>query len=162
MKQLQAKATLAVTEVMSLNMLMWLTMLTLFAGLLCVAAAIYMALATVVPAALAALIAGLVLIAVCAALAAAISRAVRGATAPAAETTTASSGETNADTGVSAVVGRRADEWVHDHSDLALAGALAAGVALAASPRLRHYVARTAGPLVARKVSRTVRDVMRQ
>lgn len=161
MKQLQAKATQAVTEVMGLNMLMWLTMLTLFAGLLCIAAAIYLALAVVVPAALAALIAGLVLLGICAALAIAISRAMRRATAvPAAATGTAGSGDTtdHSTDNISAAVGQRAGEWTREHSDIALAGAFAAGIALAVSPRLRAYAARTAGPLLARKLSHLVRD----
>lgn len=165
---IQAKATRAVSQVMSLNMLMWLAMLTLFAAILALATAMYMALASVLAPGLAALFTGLALLGVFILLAIGIGLGLRQATQSAdkpekpVEKPVKKPAEARADNTVEQnlrpVIGDRATEWTRDNTGLAVVGALSAGVLLAASPRLRHLLVRAAGPIVTRKAIRAVQD----
>lgn len=158
-RAIQTKLTTAVTQAMSLNMLMWLTMLTLFAGLLCLAAAMYLALAAVLAPALAALFTGLALLGVCLLLVIGIRLALRAAAKPAAQPPQPRAGtptDNAIEHGLRPVIGNRATDWTRDNTDMAIAGALAAGVIVAASPELRHAVARAAGSIVNRRIGRAI------
>lgn len=154
---IQAKAAHTVSLVMSLNMLMWLTMLTFFASVLSLAAAIYLAIAAVLGPALAALFAGLALLGVFIVLAVVIRMALRPA-----PKSTEKEREPRIDNAVEhnlrPIIGNRATDWTRDHTGAAIVGALAAGVILTASPKLRHFMVRAAGPILTRKAISAVQD----
>lgn len=152
------KATQAVTQLMSLNALMWLTMLTCLAGVLFLATAIYLTIAAVAAPALAALVAGLALL-VLFVLQVAL---IRWATRPAPDRGAAQPAESRTDRTAESSPGpvntKGLADWSRNNADVATAGALVVGIALAASPGLRHFVVRAAGPVVIRKCSRLLRD----
>lgn len=156
---IQAKATQAVSQLMSLNMLMWLTMLTFFAGILFLAAAVYMAWALILPPAIAALLAGIALLIVCALLA----LPIYVATQRSAGTTGGQTAEPRADNTTEPrsepVVSDPAAEWASRNTGIVTACALAAGIAFAASPGLRRFALRTAGPIITRKLIHALEDV---
>lgn len=164
--RLQAKATRAASQLMSLNLLMWLSMLLLFSGIMFLAAAAYLAMAMVLAPALAALFTGLGLLVVFLLLAAVIFLALRAANRPAprAPAQPAASpaepprGGDAIDHNLRPIIGARATDWTRDNTGIAITGALAAGVLLAASPGLRRFVVRSAGPIVTRKLINAVQD----
>ncbi len=147
----------AISQVMSLNMLMWLTMLTFFAGLLACAAAAYLGMASALAPWLAALLTGLGLIGVFILLALLIKRALRP---PAQEPKPEKVPRVDnaVEQNLRPVIGDRATDWTRDHSGMAIVGALAAGAILTASPKLRHFVVRAAGPIFTRKIINAVQD----
>ena len=49
------------------------------------------------------------------------------------------------------ILGNQATDWAKRNSGLAIAGALTAGVVIAASPRTRALIAGAAGPIFTRK-----------
>lgn len=157
MGNIQARAAQAVSQIMSLNMLMWLTMLTLFAAILYLAAAVYMAIAMALGPPLAALLTGLSLLGVFILLVAVIVLALRQP-----DKTVAETAKPRVDNAVEhnlrPLIGNRATDWTRDNTGIAITGALAAGVLLAASPRLRHFVVRSAGPIITRKIIRSVQE----
>lgn len=158
-----ARASRAVSGMMSLNVLIWLTMLTLFAGLLALAAAAYLALAAVLPPAIAALLAGAALLLTGLILALVTWRLTRQ---PHSQTAATSSDATTQAADASASPQQHATRSVVGHArnnpDIAIAAGLAAGVALTVSPALRGFVVRTAGPVAARFVGRAVRRMTDQ
>lgn len=136
-------------------MLMWLTMLTLFAAILCLAAAGYMAMASVLSPALAALFTGLGLLLLVAVLVVTIRTAVRSAAAtPQPPKPQADDGE--AQRNVAQTIDQKA-QWLENNHDIAIAGALAVGVALAASSGLRRTLVRAAGPMLVRSAARAMK-----
>lgn len=154
---IRAKATRAVSAAMSLNMLMWLSMLLLFAAVMFLAAAAYMAMASALTPALAALFTGVGLLVLFMALAAVIYLALRQSAGPA-ETP----GGRRTDNAVTQAAGPdpgdpAADRY-RNNTDMVVAGALAAGMVIAASPGLRRMVLRSAAPVVARKLIRAAQD----
>lgn len=158
---LQAKITQTLTRLMGLNMLMGLAMLTLFAGLLLLAAAAYMAMAMVLASALAALFTGLGLLAVFGLLAALCWPALRSSSATA-DTDAQPQDDNAVEQQLRPLIGDRAANWTHNNTEIVVAGALVTGVALAASPALRHFLLRTLGPLVTRQAINTLRDSSEQ
>lgn len=156
--KVQAKAIQAVSQLMSLNMLMWLTMLILFAALLSLAAAAYMAIAAVLAPAIAALLTGIGLLAVFALLGIVIVRVTRPPTGKSSGSSVESSTDNTAEQDNSALIGNSTTDWARDHSGTVLVGALVSGVVLAASPGLRRFAVRTAGPLIVRKLARGLQD----
>lgn len=157
----QAKATQAVSQLMSLNMLMWLAMLTLFAGVLYLAMALYLAIALVLGPAWAALISGLGLCLLFALMAGGIRALVYSAASVPQETSAEPPSHDHADDKAPSLDDNPAADWARQHPGWAAAGALTAGVALAASPALRRFTARAAGPAVTRWVLPKVRDAMK-
>lgn len=155
---IRTKATEAVTLLMSLNVLMWLTMLTCFAGELFLAGAIYLAVAAVLAPALAALIAGIALLLLFGLQVALI----RWATRPPPTKTEVQPAEMPTDNTPAHTPGLTSGkgliDWSRNNADVATAGAVVAGVALVVSPGLRHLVVRAAGPIVIRKCTRLLRD----
>lgn len=155
---IQAKATRAVSLLMSLNMLMWLTMLTLFAAILVLAAAAYTAMTIGLPPAIAALLTGVALLTVCAVLALLISLA----TSQSSGNTAVVASEEKSDEAEQAPAEpdfqSRALTWARDNPDITTACLLASGIALAASPSLRRFAFRTAKPIVVRKFNQKVED----
>lgn len=144
-------------------MLMWLTMLVLFACILFFAAASYLALAMVMVPAWAAFITGvglLVVFALLAGLTYALLTHAATKTSPQeqkqANTQTQPAGERQAANDDSIDV-RAGAQWMEKNYDVAIAGTLAAGVALAASPGLRRLAIRTAAPVVTRLAGRALR-----
>lgn len=146
-----------VAAAMAFHMVMWLAMLSLFAGLIGCAAAVYLAVAAVLPEALAALFAGLSLIGVFLILALVVGAAVRPS-----HRNKRAEHQPRVDNAVEQnlrpVIGDRATNWTKDHTGMAIVGALAAGTILTASPSLRHFLVRAAGPIVTRKAIRAVQD----
>jgi len=51
----------------------------------------------------------------------------------------------------------RKAQWLENNHDIAIAGALAVGVALAASSGLRRALVRTAGPVLIRSAARAIK-----
>ncbi len=146
-----------ISQVMSLNVLMWLTMLTFFAALLSCAAAAYLAMATTLAPWLAALLTGLGLVGVFILLVLLIKAALRPPAQEATEEKTPRI-DNAVEHNLRPVIGDRATNWTRDNSGMAVVGALAAGVILTASPKLRHFVVRAAGPIFTRKIIRAVQD----
>lgn len=146
---------------LSLNMLMWLIMLLLFAGLLGCAAALDMALAIIWPPAVAMLVASLALLAVCTTLALCLKHALRPSQ-PAPQSQPPSR-EPDIDQVIEdhirPVMGDRAADWTRQHTELAIFGAVATGLVLGASPRLRRIVMRATEPVLGRAFSRAVKDM---
>lgn len=142
---------------MSLNMALWLIMLLLLAGLLCCAGAIYLALAAVWPQALAALVAGVVLLGVCTTLALAAWLAVRRRPEPQ-PAAQESDNSQPVEGSVRAVVGDQAINWARDNTGLAIAGAVAAGAVLGASPGLRRSIMRISRPVAQRAFEQAVKQ----
>lgn len=159
---IQAKATQVVTQLMSLNRLMWLTMLIFFAGILVLAAAAYQAMALALPPAIAALLTGVALLVVSALLAGLIRLAIQPASGKRSAQTAGPPAESRPDETREHTprpdFNRRAVDWARENSDVATACAAAAGIALIASPGLRKFALRTAGPILARKVTQPVQD----
>lgn len=156
--KIQEKAVQAVSQLMSLNMLMWLTMLILFAAIACLAAAGYMALATVLAPALAALFTGLGLLLLVAVLVITIRTAIRSAATASEPTKPRTDDDTQrhrGDTSAHSTV-----QWVENNHDIAIAAALAAGIALAASSGLRRTLVRAAGPVLVRSVGRIMKKYL--
>lgn len=153
---IQTRAIHAVSQFLGLNVLMWLTMLTLFAAILFLAAAAYMALTTVLAPALAGLFSGLALLAVFLMLAIALGLMLRTPREPAQPPAEANDQPRQHQR--KPVLGERAGELARNHTDIVVAGALVAGVAVAASPGLRRFVVRAAGPLITRRLIRAVDD----
>lgn len=157
---MQARVLQGLSQLMSLNMLMWLTMLTLFAGIVTLAGAVYLAIAAVLAPALAGLLAGVSLLAVFVLLAVAVRLVLRAQAEPPEPTTPA---EPRVDNVVAQnlrpVIGDQAVDWTRSNTDIVIAGALVAGVALAASPKLRRFVVRSTGPIVTRKAIRAAQDL---
>lgn len=58
------------------------------------------------------------------------------------------------DEAVRPVIGDAASDWIENNALQASLGALAVGVAIAASPKLRNSITRIAGPLAARKLAK--------
>lgn len=156
---IQARITHGITQVMSLNMLMWLTMLTLFAAILFLAGAVYMALAAVLTPALASLLTGVSLLVLCALLIIVIRIATRAPARqsqqkPAESHTAPSATHTAVNNGEAHSAGDRTQRWVQNNPGIAIAGATAMGIALTASPRLRHFILRTTAPAVSQFAKR--------
>src|SRR5699024_2910657 len=87
---------------------------------------------------------------------------IRWATRPAPSQDAAQPAESRehqaAESNANPVNARSVADWSRNNADVATAGALAVGIALAASPGLRHFVVRAAGPVVIRKCSRLLRE----
>lgn len=146
-----------VAELLGLNIVMWLIMLLLFAGLICCAGALYLALAPVLPVAVAALLAGVALLIVCGILAFMAWAAFR----PSRESQPTRHEAKELDPvedSVRAVVGDRAADWTRQNTELVVVGAVAVGAALAFSPKLRKAVMQMSGPVVGRAISSTVKN----
>lgn len=139
-------------------MLMWLTMLLLFAAISCLAAAGYMALATVLAPALAALCTGLGLLLLVAVLVVTIRTAIRSAATasePTKPQTDDGAQQRRGDTPAHSTV-----QWVENNQDIVIAAALAAGIALAASSGLRRTLVRAAGPVLVRSAGRIMKKYL--
>lgn len=141
----------------SLNALLWLAMLTGLAAILCFAAAGWLALAPRVGASLASLWVGLALVAV-AALLGLCAYKVTHRPEPVAASAPPPTAEARLETGLRPLIGDQAVRWTREHTTLVAAGALAAGVLLAASPGVRRLVIGAAGPLLTRQATRLYRD----
>lgn len=149
---LQMKATRAVSQILGINTLMWLTMLVLLAGILFLATAACMAIAIVLPLAVAALVTGVILLIVFGLLALLTRRVIR---TPANQGTGKSAeSRTDDNTGHEPAtgIGQHTVDWARNNPDIAIAGALATGIALSASSNLRHFAIRTAAPILVRNV----------
>ena len=146
-----------VAQALSLNVLIWLTMLTLFAGLMACAASAYLAMAPVVTPALAALYTGLGLLVVFVLWLLVIQRILRTAPKPTVDTSESRDSGT-LEHNLRPVLGDRATDWTRDNAGLAVVGALALGTVIAASPSTRRFVVRAAGPIFTRKLIRSVQD----
>lgn len=140
---------------MGINMLMWLTMLVLFAGILFLAAASYMAIALALAPALAALLTGIGLLVTCGLLI----LVVRMQLYPARTRRSAmnQSAEPSTNTREPAA-GNQPVDWLRDNSDIALAGALVTGIVLIASPGLRRFAVRTIAPALGARALRALRN----
>lgn len=151
---IHARVRLALMQVMSLNMLMWLTMLTSFAGIVLLAAAAYMALAAVLTTALAALFVGIAMMLVGVVLTLLIrwvmSRTPAGATTVQTKTRT---GHMHAN-GIAATIRRYAAICTRRDNDAVLAGVLLAVIALSTSPGLRRLVLHNATRILRRAMTR--------
>lgn len=148
------KIILAVT---SLHMLAWLAMLVTLAGIIFLAVGVFGLLATVLPLwASALIIGGALLILVLLAILASVLLASRKRRKPPAAVPPRSTDQRIEDE-LSSIAGERATQWTKDNTGMAIAGALAAGVFLAANPRLRHTVYDAVRPLIRRKVQEAVR-----
>jgi len=133
-----------------LNVLMWLAMWIVFAGLMFCAAGAYMALAARVDPVQAALLVGGGLIAIVALIALVALLAARSG-----KPSEAKSLRNNPDNVLEhqlrPLVGDKATDWAKQNTGVALVGALSAGVLLAASPGMRRLLTRAALPMITRK-----------
>lgn len=150
------KATL--TQVISLNVLIWLAMLTLFAGLLACAAAAYLAMVQVLAPTFAALYTGLGLIGVFLLLVILLRRALAAQPKPPDAQPGLPRVDSTIEHNLRPVIGNRATDWTRDNTAMAIVGALAAGTIIAASPQVRHFVVRAIGPIFTRKIIRSVQE----
>jgi len=139
---------------------MWLIMLLLFAGLLGCATAIYMALVIIWPHAVAMLVASLVLLVVCAVLALCIRHALRPSQPAQSQPPPRGSDIDQAiEDNIRPIMGSRVTDWTRQNTELAIFGAVAAGLVLGASPRLRRIIMRASEPVLGRAFSRAVKDI---
>tara|TARA_R110001606_G_scaffold238009_2_gene386057 strand:- start:32718 stop:33179 length:462 start_codon:yes stop_codon:yes gene_type:complete len=137
------------SSLFSLHALVWLTMLTGLAALLCIASAAWLAMAPHVGAPLAALYTGVGLLVV----AVLLGWAVKGLTAkPDATSVSSPRNEQHIEQNLTPLIGERAAEWTQRNAGVVMIGAVAAGVLIAASPGTRRFLTRAAGPVVTRKV----------
>jgi hypothetical protein len=139
------------SSLFGLQALIWLTMFTGLAALLCVAAAAWLVMAPRIGAPLAALLTGLGLLAVAVLLGWVVKKASDGK--PAAEP------ETPLEQGLAPLIGERAADWTRRNPGLVVIGALATGVLIAASPGTRRFLTRTAGPVLTRQALDAYRDL---
>lgn len=148
---LRAKAAGALAA----HMLFWLLMLLALAGVLALAAALYLAIDGLIPRAGAAAATGGALLILVGVLAFGIYRCVRPpAPAPAA---TEQSAETKSlDDEIRPLIGDRAADWTRDNTGTAMIAALAAGVVVAASPRLRNTLFRAVEAPLRRQAARII------
>lgn len=148
-------------QVMSLNVVLWLLMLLVFSGLLLCAAGVYMLLAARMTPVEAMLITGGGLIAIVAILIliAALAASFSGKSAKKkvkAEASGPRSSDNLLESQLRPMLGDPATDWAMRHSSLAVAGALSAGVLIAASPRVRAAMMGAIGPLFTRKVMQSI------
>ncbi|MES1925791.1 hypothetical protein [Salinisphaera sp. T31B1] len=155
------KATLA--KVFSLNVIIWMAMLTFFAGLMFCAVGVYMLLAERLGATQASLLTGGGLIAIVAlalivVLIASSSGGKKKKKASASKNATHEP-DNMIEQQLRPVLGDRATNWAKQNTGLAVVGALSAGVILAASPRFRSLLIGAAGPLATRRIMQTFNDL---
>ncbi|GAB3678808.1 hypothetical protein [Salinisphaera aquimarina] len=142
-----------IVSALGLNVLMWLAMWMVFAGLMFCAAGAYMALADRLTPVQAALITGGGLIAVVAILglcALVASRSNKGSS----DSVLSDSPDNALEHQLRPMIGDRATDWAKHNTGMAIVGALSAGVILTASPRLRSTLVRAVGPIFTRKAIR--------
>ena len=145
-----------IIRVLSLNVVLWLLMLLVFSGLLMCTAGIYLWLGQHYSQVEALLLSGGGLVGVVALLLICVllSSRRKPATAPAAasEKKPVNSTPDNAiEHQLRPILGNQATDWAKRNRGLAIAGALTAGVVIAASPRTRALIAGAAGPIFTRK-----------
>lgn len=153
---MNAKAILA--KAFSLNVLIWLGMLTAFAGLLCCAAGVYMLLAEQFTPAEAALITGGGLIGLVVLLLVIVLIASAGGKKSKAKQLRRNP-DNMLEQQLRPVIGDQATNWAKRNTGLAVVGALSAGVILTASPRIRSLLMGAAGPLATRKAIQALQDL---
>ncbi len=145
-----------IIRVLSLNVVLWLLMLLVFSGLLLCTAGIYIWLAEHYTQVEALLLSGGGLIGVVAILLIGVMLSSRSkpasAQGKASEDKPVNSAPDNAiEHQLRPLLGNQATDWAKRNSGVAIAGALTAGVILAASPRARALIAGAAGPIFTRK-----------
>lgn len=145
-----------ISSLFSLNALVWLTMLTSLAALLCVASAAWLAMAPHVGAALAALYTGVGLLVVAVLLGWAVKSLTAKQDAPA---ESAAQSEPRLEQSLTPLIGARAADWTQRHAGVVMVGAIAAGVLIAASPGTRRFLTRAVGPVVTRKALEMYQDM---
>lgn len=135
----------------SLQALIWLAMFTGLAALLCAAAAAWLAMAPRVGASLAALYTAIGLLVVAVLLGWAVKKATEEKTDP--------EQEEAPEKQLEPLIGARAAEWTRRNPGLVMAGAVAAGMVIAASPGARRFLGRAAGPVLTRKAVETYQEI---
>lgn len=148
-------------QVMSLNVVLWLLMLLVFSGLLLCAAGVYMLLAARMTPVQAMLITGGGLIALVAVLLLIVALATSSSGKAEKKQVKAEGPAQHApdnllESQLRPMLGDQATDWAKRHSSLAVAGALSAGVIIAASPRVRAAMMGAVGPLFTRKVMQSI------
>jgi len=133
-----------------LNVLMWLAMWIVFAGLMFCAAGAYMALASRLDPVQAALLVGGGLIAIVALIALIALLAARPGK-PSEAKNLRNNPDNVLEHQLRPLVGDKATDWAKQNTGVALVGALSAGVLLAASPGMRRLLTRAALPMITRK-----------
>lgn len=156
---MNAQAILA--KAFSLNVVIWLGMLTAFAGLLCCAAGVYMLLAAQFTPAEAALMTGGGLIGLVVLLLVVVLIANAGGKQRKAKQTRRNP-DNLLEQQLRPVLGDQATNWAKRNTGVTVVGALSAGVLLAASPRIRSLLMGAAGPLATRKAIEALQDFTNQ
>ena len=142
----------------SLNALIWLTMLTGFAALLCLAAAAWLAMAPPLGAPLASLFTGLGLLVTAVLLVVVVQRTTHKTGSNGKDSRELSRQDERIEDSLRPLVGDRAAQWTREHTGTVMVGALAAGILLAASPGARRLVTRAAGPMLTSKAIDAYKD----
>lgn len=144
-------------QVLSLNVVLWLLMLTAFTGLLFCTAGVYMLLAARIGEVAAALITGGSLFALVALLllfALLLERSGKRSKAMKIR----DNPDNLLEHQMRPVVGDQVTDWAKRHTGIAVVGALSAGVLLASSPGLRSTLLRATGPILTRKAVQTLQQ----
>lgn len=146
---LRAKAAGALAA----HMLFWLLMLLAFAGVLALAAALYLALGELIGRAGAAAATGGALLILVAVIGFGVCRGVRS---PAIRETEKPAAPKSLDDEIRPIVGDRAADWTREHTGTAAVAALAAGIVVAASPGLRGMFFRVVEIPLRRQAARII------
>lgn len=136
---------------LGLNVLIWLAMWIVFAGLMFCAAGAYMALAERFDPVQAALLVGGGLITIVAIIALIALLAAKSGKKPSEAKSLRQNPDNVLEHQLRPLVGDKATDWAKRNTGVAIVGALSAGVLLAASPGMRRILTRAALPMATRK-----------